>query len=135
MLFIVEVNIENLIASLEEASNALFEWFKSNRLKSNPDNFHTLVSTNKHYDIKIGDSSMDNNESGKLLGVKRDVYSNFNNHISHFSKRASRKISALARIAPFMNFDKRKLLTNAFFTSHFSCCPLLGICNLRKLAP
>ena len=46
--FTVEDNIENVIASLEEATNALFDWFDNNRWKSNPDKCHDLVSTNKH---------------------------------------------------------------------------------------
>ena len=46
--FIVEDNIENLIASLEESTNALFDLFKNNRLTSNPDKCHALVSANKH---------------------------------------------------------------------------------------
>ena len=60
---IVEDNIENLIASLEEASNTLFVWFKNNRLKSNPDKCHALISTNRHLDIKIGDYTIGNSES------------------------------------------------------------------------
>ena len=35
--FIVEDNIENPIASLEEVSNALLDWFRNNPLKSNPE--------------------------------------------------------------------------------------------------
>ena len=46
-LFIVEDNIENLIVSFEEASNAFFDWFKNSRLKSNPDKCHALVSAKK----------------------------------------------------------------------------------------
>ena len=41
--FIVEDNIENVIVSLEEATNALFDWFDNNRLKSNPDKCHALL--------------------------------------------------------------------------------------------
>ena len=44
MPFVVEENIENVIPSL--ASNALFDWFKNNRLKSNADRCHVLVGTN-----------------------------------------------------------------------------------------
>ena len=128
---IVEDNIENLIASLEEASNTLFVWFKNNRLKSNPDKCHALISTNRHLDIKIGDYTVGNSECEKLLGVKIDVNLNFNNHISDLCKKASRKISALARVAPFMSFNKRKLLLNAFFTSQFSYCLLIWMCHSR----
>ena len=124
-------NIDNVIASLEEASNALFDWFKNNRLKSNPDKCHALVSTIKPLDIKIGDYKVGNSECEKLLGVKIDANLSFDIHISDLCKKASRKISALARVAPFMSLGKRKLLMNAFFTSQFSYCPLIWMCHSR----
>ena len=65
----------------------------------------------------------------KLLGVKIDVNLNFNDHISDLCKKASRKISALATVIPFMGLNKRKLLMNAFFTSQFSYCPLIWMCH------
>ena len=115
--FIVENNIDNVIASLEQVSDALFNWFKNNRLKNNVDKCHVLVSTNKPVGIKVGDYTIDNSECEKLLGVKIDVNLNFNDHISDLCKKASRKISALARVTPFMGLSKRKLLMNAFFIS------------------
>ena len=130
--FIVENNIDNVIASLEQVSDALFNWFKNNRLKNNVDKCHVLVSTNKPVGIKVGDYTIDNSECEKLLGVKIDVNLNFNNHISDLCKKASRKISALARVTPFMGFNKRKLLMNAFFTSQFSYCSLIWMCHCRS---
>ena len=123
--FIVEDDIENVIASLEEATNALFDSFDNNRLKSNPDKCHALVSTNKPLNMKVCDYTIDNSECEKLLGVKIDVNLNFNEHIPDLCKKASRKISALARVAPFMSIEKRKVVMNAFFTSQFSYCPLV----------
>ena len=102
--FIVEDNIQSLIASLEEASNALLDWFKNNCIKSNSDKCHTLVSTNKQLNIKIGDYAIGNSKCEKLPGVK---------------------ISAFVRVAHFKSFYKRILLMNAFFTSHFIYGPLI----------
>ena len=80
--FIVENNINNVIGSLEQVSDALFNWFKNNRLKNNVDKCHVLVSTNKPVGIKIGDYTIESSECEKLLGVKIDANLNFNNHIS-----------------------------------------------------
>ena len=129
--FIVENNIENVIASLEQVSEDLFNWFKNNRLKSNADKCHVLVSTNKSIGVNIGNYTIDNSECEKLLGVKIDVNLNFSDHISDLCKKASRKISALARVTPFMVLGKRKLIMNAFFTSQFSYCPLIWMCHSR----
>ena len=127
--FIVEINID--IASLEQVSDTLFDWFKNNRLKIN-------VSTNKPVGIKIVDFTIDKRECEKLLGVKIDANVNFNDRISNLCKKASRKISfVLARVTPFMGLSKRKLLVTTFFISQFSYCPLFWICynriNNRKI--
>ena len=122
---------ENVIASLEEETNALFDWFDNNRLKSNPDKCHALVRTNKHLNMKVCYFVIGNSECEKLLEVKIDVNLNFNEHISYLCKKASRKISVLARVAPFMSIKKRKVGMNAFFTSQFSYCPLVWMCHSR----
>ena len=129
--FIVEDNIENVIASLEEETNALFNWFDNNRLKSNPDKCHALVSTNKHLNMKVCDFTIGSSECEKLLGVKIDVNLNCNEHISDLCKKASRKISALARVAPFKSIEKRKVVINAFFTSQLSYCPPIWMRHSR----
>ena len=69
--FTVENNIDNVIASLEQVSDVLFNWFKNNRLKSNVDKCHVLVSTNKPVGIKIGDYTIDNSDCEKLLDANR----------------------------------------------------------------
>ena len=38
----------------DEASKELFEWFDDNLMKSNPDKFHLLFSTNDNVAIRIG---------------------------------------------------------------------------------
>ena len=43
--FIVENNIDNVIASLEQVFDPLFNWLKNNRLKNNVDKSHALVQT------------------------------------------------------------------------------------------
>ena len=48
----MENNIDNVITSAEQISDALFNWFKNNRFKTNADKCHVLVSTNKAVGIK-----------------------------------------------------------------------------------
>ena len=43
--FIVKNNIDHVIASLEQVSDALFNWFKNNRLKNNVNKCHVFVRT------------------------------------------------------------------------------------------
>ena len=64
--FIVENNIDNVIASIEQVSDALFNWFKNNCLKSNLDKCHALAVTNKSVWIKIGDYTIGKSECEKV---------------------------------------------------------------------
>ena len=53
--FIAGKNLNNVIAFLEQVSDAFFNWFNNNRLKSNVDKNYLLLSTNKPVGIKIGE--------------------------------------------------------------------------------
>ena len=55
----------------------------------------------------------------------------FDDSISAICKKASRKISALARFTPYMGIAKKRILLNAFFTSQFSYCSLVSMCHSR----
>ena len=58
---------------------------------------------------------------------------NFNEHLEGIIKKASSKGSALSWISPFMDLTKRRLLMNSFFSSQFSCCPLIWMCHSRTV--
>ena len=124
-------NIDDLIDSLEKASSSLFKWFKDNLFKSHPDKYHLFVSTNEKTKINIEEFSKENSDWEKLLGVKIDNKLTFDCHVSDMCKKANKKINALARIAPFINVDKRRILMNSFFRSQFSYCPLIWMCHSR----
>ena len=90
-----------------------------------------LVSTNNTVKIKIGNFDITNSKSEKLLGVKFDHKLSFDDHISKLSEKASRKIYALSRVAPYITISKRRVLMNAFFKSQFSYCPIVWMCHSR----
>ena len=81
--------------------------------------------------MNLDGSKIDKNDTEKLLGVKFDKKLTFDDHISDICKKASRKISALARITSYMGIAKKCILMNAFFTSQFSYCPLVWMCHSR----
>ena len=123
--------IEGLIQSLEEVSIKLFKWFDDNLMKSNTDKCHLLVNTNESVKITIRDFDINSSRCEKLLGVKFDNNSSFDEHIADLCKKGSRKLHALSRVTPYMNFSKRRILMNAFFKSQFSYCPLVWMCHSR----
>ena len=119
------------ITSLEKASKALFEWFENNLLKSNADKCHLLVSSSDAVNLRISEYDIKNSECEKLLDVKFDNKLTFEKHITNICRKASRKIHALARIAPHMDSSKRPMVMNAFFNSQFNYCPLIWMCHNR----
>ena len=54
-------------------------------------------------------------------------------HINNLCKKASAKLNALARIACYMDFSKRRLIMKAFITSQFGYCPLIWMFHSRAL--
>ena len=73
----------------------------------------------------VGELSIENSDCEKLLMVKIDNKLTFDCHVSDMCKKANRKIKALARIAPFIKINKRRILMNSFFRSQFNHCPLI----------
>ena len=70
--YMIADNADDLITSLEQASNSLFEWYKNNLLNSNADKCHMLVSTNDRVSMNVGGFKIDKSDTEKLLGVRFD---------------------------------------------------------------
>ena len=97
----------------EEVACAIFQWFKDNEMKANADKCHVLLSTSNELTIKINEIQIKNSQSEKLLGINIGNDLKFEDHINNICGKASAKISALSRIAPYMNLPKRKQIMNA----------------------
>ena len=83
--------------------------------------------------VNIGSAQIENAQNEKLLGIIINSKLSFDKHIQQICSRASAKLKALARIAPFMNITKRKILMNAFFNAQFSYCPLTPMFHSGKV--
>ena len=51
-----------------------------------------------------------------------------------YAKKASLKLNALARIAPFMNVTKKRSIMKSFIESQFGYCPLIWTFRSRGLS-
>ena len=97
----------NVITSLENAAEKLFEWFTNNHMKANHDKCHLLMSSLTPISIKVKDYIIKISDNKKLLGVTVDANLNFNCHLENILKKASKKVHVLARITPCMSILKK----------------------------
>ena len=100
-------------------------------MKANPDKCHFICSANVKTSIMIENEQIENSNCEKLLGVFFDSRLTFQTRINNICKKASQKLNAISRITPYMDFDKRKLVVNAFFSSQFNYCSLIWMCHNR----
>ena len=98
-------DMEDVIFKLQNSSKILFQWFKDNQMKANPEKNHFICSTNNTVNLIVENQIIDNSKCEKPLSVKFDYKQIFNAHIDDVCKEARLKLNALSRIAPYMDFN------------------------------
>ena len=63
-------SIDEVISSLQESAEKLFQWFSHNQMKGNTDKCHLINSIVEPIEIRVGESLIKNSTCEKLLGVK-----------------------------------------------------------------
>ena len=124
---------ESVVNNSERSSTILFKWLNNNYMKANTGKSHQLLSGNSRATATINNSYIESEDEQVLLGITIDSNLNFENHIRNICKKASQKLNALARIAPYMNIQKRRTIIKSFVTSQFSYCPLIWMFHSRRL--
>ena len=99
-------SVQNVIRILENDSIKLFKWSSGNMMKANNDKCQLVVSSNEHVSMKLDNIEIENSNCERLLGAKIDSKLNFKEHLDGIFKKASQKINALSRIAPYTNIPK-----------------------------
>ena len=129
--FVVRDNIKDVIKALEEIGESLVNWFSNNEMTLNIDKCHLLLSSQEPNTLKIGDLHINNSLSEKLLGINFDCKLKFNQHNKDICQKASQKIKALTRLAPYMGATKKLNIGSFNFTSNltFNCIFLLPTLN------
>ena len=96
-------------------------------------NTNLLVSGNYEVIASINEFEIESSKKEKLLGITIDTRLSFQHHITSLCRKASQKLHALARIAHYMDFEKRRSLMKAFVISQFNYCPLIWMFHNRAL--
>ena len=129
----VRDNIRDVIKALEEMGEDFLNWSFNNKMKLNADKFQLLLNRRELNTLKLCDLQINNSLSEKLLGIIFDCKLKFNKDIKGLCQKASQKLNALARLAPYMETTKKRILINAYLKSQFNFCPLVWMCCNRSL--
>ena len=125
--------LDTVINKLEESNNSLFQWFRNNHMKANPDKCHLLVTRYYEVSTNIIEFEIESSKEEKLLAILINTRLSFEHHIKSLCKKASQKLHALARITYHMDFEKRRSLMKALVINQFTYCPFIWIFHNRAL--
>ena len=132
-IYTVNEKKELVISALETSSSLLFGWFNNNFMKANSDKSHLIMSCAEEVTAEIDGSPIDSSKTEVLLGITIDHELKFDDHVNYLCKKAGQKLNALARIAPFMNASKKRIIMKSFIESQFGYCPLIWMFHSRGL--
>ena len=114
-------------------SQVLFNWFSDNFMKANSGKSHLLMSGTEATQANVDGSMINSSQKEILLGIDLDSELKFEHNVNFMCKKASQKLYALARIAPFMDLRQRRNIMKAFAGSQFGYCPLIWMLHSRGL--
>ena len=134
-LYACDQDLGTVIRKLEHDSLLAIEWFETNYMKLNADKCHLLVAGNKHELTwaSIGSEQIWETNEQRLLGIHIDRNLNFETHIKSICKEANIKLTAIARYARLLTFEKLRVLLKSFVESQFAYCPLAWMFHNRKI--
>ena len=104
-----------------------------NFMKANSGKSHLLMSGTETTHANVDGSMIKSSQKEILLGINLDSELKFEDHVNFICKKASKKLYALARIAPFMDLKQRRNIMKAFVESQFGYCPLIWMFHSRGL--
>ena len=120
-------DLVNLLHNLENDTMSAIVRFELNYMKLYQAKCHFLISGNtpEYLWARVGEHVIWESAQEKLLWLTIDKNLNFEAHLLDVCKKASVKVTALARLVKLVPFKKKKLLMKSFIESQFSYCPLI----------
>ena len=120
-IFACHPDLDTIIKQLEEDSSVIVKWFSDNFLKLNDDKCHLMIIGEKSTEatVSLGNSMINESDCEKLLGVTFDKKLSLKKHVEDLSKKANKKLHALARLSNYIDPIKLEILMNSFIRSQF----------------
>ncbi|MCP3925999.1 MAG: hypothetical protein GY714_25840 [Desulfobacterales bacterium] len=136
-IWIKDKDTDQITIKLNQEMNLINKWFKDNSmiLNGRKCKFMILEAKNNRPNkaiMTINNNPLEEVNEAKLLGVTLDSQLSFEKHIKIICKNAGKKLSALARLAPYLDQTKKILLMKTFILSYFNYCPLIWMFCSRK---
>ena len=94
-------------------------------MKANSDKSHPVMRCAEAAAAIIDGFPIDSSKAEVLLGITIDHELKFDDHVNRLCKKSSLKLNALARIAPFLNVSKKRIIVKSFIESQFGYCLLI----------
>ena len=89
-------------------------------MKANPDKRHFICSCDLKTSITLEKRQIHTNTCEKLLGLFFNSKLSFQSHIDNICKKPAHELNVISRVTPYVDFNKRKLVINAFSSSQFN---------------
>ena len=130
-LSVADVSIDHIISKLELDIRSLDEWLQNNYMLLNQEKCQFMIIESSRAQriekakIKLSNKYIEEISKGKLLGISFDNKLTMSDHIKKICKQSSNELYALARISPYLDVPKRKILMKSFITSQFNYCPIV----------
>ena len=120
-------DLELIKSVLVNDFRAVKEWFYENFMILNPKKCHYMcIGKSTESDIfKFENVCLENSKEEVILGITIDDKLTFDSHIKSICRKAGQKLSALSRISPYLETDKKELLFKSMVQSQFNYCPLV----------
>ena len=109
--------------SLCDDAEKTLVWFENNHMKANPSKFQGFAimnqEDNENICLSLSGVDLPISETVKLLGLYIDHKLNFNEHVSKLCKKAGFHVSAMSRVAKYLDTKSLLNVFHAFIRSNF----------------
>ena len=133
-LFATGTDIQLINQMLLSDFRAVNNWFYENFMILNPGKCHfmSIGKDTRDEDVFYYDNlTLKNSNEEEILGVTIDRKLTFHQHIK-MCRKAGQKLSALLRLSPYLDTNKRKTIYTTMVKSQLNYCPLVWMFCPRR---